>query len=270
MKSVSSWLVASGALLLIVGFFLPVISISHQGQGLNVSFFTIAGYSYWFLLYFAPVCALAALILSFIPSADRTKEILFLIAQIAGLGLCIMPLFGTLMYFLLMPQKLLDLLASLLVKFNSVNFDITPLFSLFILFFGIVLAILGVLVYFFPVKQQSKQTDDHVDVQEEGKSAIKKASLEVVKGKLTGKKFDLNNDNFSIGRGRDSDLQLSDAAISRLHVRIRYAQATWYLQDQNSKTGTFLNGELVNATRLNSGDHIKVGEDVFVFRILSD
>ena len=78
----------------------------------------------------------------------------------------------------------------------------------------------------------------------------------------------IKGENFSVGRGRDNDLQLQDLdrKISRVHAELRFAQNTWFIQDQGSKIGTFVNGKRVKATRLSSGDEIRIGENTFVFR----
>lgn len=72
---------------------------------------------------------------------------------------------------------------------------------------------------------------------------------------------------FNIGRGTGSDLRLTDTTVSRRHACIRYAQGAWYIQDKGSASGTFINGQRVQAKRLNDGDQITIGKSTFIFRI---
>jgi hypothetical protein len=71
---------------------------------------------------------------------------------------------------------------------------------------------------------------------------------------------------FDIGRSRSADLRLADAKVSRIHARIRYAQGAWYIQDQGSAGGTFVNGQRIQAKRLDNGDRIRIGSSEFEFR----
>jgi hypothetical protein len=73
--------------------------------------------------------------------------------------------------------------------------------------------------------------------------------------------------NFAIGRGSACNLHLDDPAVSRQHARIRYATGAWFIQDLNSSGGTFVNGQRVQATRLNAGDQIQIGSSLFTFQV---
>lgn len=75
-------------------------------------------------------------------------------------------------------------------------------------------------------------------------------------------------DNFLIGRSRANHLQLNERSISRQHARLRCAQGAWFIQDQESRLGVYVNGRRVLATRLNPGDQIQIGGYVFEFGIM--
>jgi len=272
MKSASKWFVAGGALLLIIGFFLPVVTISGQNAGntINISLLRVAGSPYLFFLYLVPIGALVMILLSFIPADDQMMKTAFLIGRVGGLVMDLFLLLGTLIYFLLTPEKLKLLIVDASSLGSQLN--IWPGIGLFVLLFGIGLSILGILAYFFPAQKQadpaiSPEPVKSSAVEEEAKPIIKEAYLEAIKGKLSGQRFSLDVDDFSVGRSRDNNLQLSDIKVSRLHARLRYAQGSWFIQDQNSAIGIFVNGKQVKAMRLNSGDHIKIGEDTFIFHI---
>ena len=58
---------------------------------------------------------------------------------------------------------------------------------------------------------------------------------------------------------------LLDSSVSRSHAVLRFAQGNWYIQDQESRGGLFLNGQRIQAGRLSEGDRISIGGQVFVF-----
>lgn len=64
---------------------------------------------------------------------------------------------------------------------------------------------------------------------------------------------------FTIGRKTDRDLVLTDAHASREHARIVREGGHFYIIDEGSKHGTFVNGTAVQRVRLNWGDQIKFG-----------
>lgn len=65
---------------------------------------------------------------------------------------------------------------------------------------------------------------------------------------------------FSIGRRPDSDLPLRDNRISRQHTVIRVENGRYLIEDCQSRYGTFVNGEQVEATReLRNNDCIEFG-----------
>ncbi len=72
----------------------------------------------------------------------------------------------------------------------------------------------------------------------------------------------------TIGRSAAADIVLTDATVSRLHAIIERVCGCWVLVDDGlSKNGTFVNGERVGGRRkLHSGDTVRVGRSVFVFR----
>jgi len=93
------------------------------------------------------------------------------------------------------------------------------------------------------------------------------AWLHGIRGKYAGHRIQLDSRGLSIGRSASNALRLSDRSISRSHALIRFGQGRWFLQDQNSTTGTFVNGQRVNATALNHGDRIRIGSTEFEFRL---
>jgi pSer/pThr/pTyr-binding forkhead associated (FHA) protein/tetratricopeptide (TPR) repeat protein len=72
-------------------------------------------------------------------------------------------------------------------------------------------------------------------------------------------------DRFILGRSPDSDVVIPDSLISRQHAIIEQRDDGWYLVDQNSGNGTFLNDERVRDELLYDGDVIAVGDAVITF-----
>ena len=67
-------------------------------------------------------------------------------------------------------------------------------------------------------------------------------------------------------REQACNLPLEDQIVSRRHARItRDANGAWWIEDLQSKNGTFVNDELVKRTRLATGDRIGIGGCRLVF-----
>ncbi|MGA8534065.1 MAG: FHA domain-containing protein [Candidatus Tumulicola sp.] len=65
---------------------------------------------------------------------------------------------------------------------------------------------------------------------------------------------------FEVGRGRELDLVLRDAEVSRRHARFASQDGIVYLDDLHSRNGTFLNGHRVTeAIEVREGDAIDAG-----------
>ncbi|MEM9067721.1 MAG: GGDEF domain-containing protein [Myxococcota bacterium] len=68
------------------------------------------------------------------------------------------------------------------------------------------------------------------------------------------------------GRGRDADVRLIDSGLSRRHVRFFRMEGAWWVEDLQSRNGTWVNGEAVKTPRpLRDGDRIQIGKGL-VFR----
>lgn len=66
----------------------------------------------------------------------------------------------------------------------------------------------------------------------------------------------------SIGRESDNDIVVDNKLASRHHAIIQKIKEVYFLKDENSTNGTFLNGQKIpegKYVRLNSGDKITIG-----------
>jgi hypothetical protein len=86
-------------------------------------------------------------------------------------------------------------------------------------------------------------------------------------GALAGQVFELSGDRITLGRTLLNQIRIPDRGASRVHAVIRYVQGRYYLQDQESTTGTLINGQPVIASVLNDGDVFTVGGATFEFRV---
>ena len=71
-----------------------------------------------------------------------------------------------------------------------------------------------------------------------------------------------------IGRDTHCDLSVMDEALSAHHARIIHHHGQWWLEDLNSRNGTFLNREKLNtSTVIITGDQFKCGNTLFDVRV---
>jgi hypothetical protein len=83
--------------------------------------------------------------------------------------------------------------------------------------------------------------------------------LLVREGESAGQRYVMHEESVVIGRSAESDFILPERQISREHVRIWREDDAYYIEDLNSKNGTWLNGvPLGGKARLKDGDEIQV------------
>lgn len=99
-------------------------------------------------------------------------------------------------------------------------------------------------------------------------TAPPRATLIARQGEYAGHTFQIQQGMCRIGRSRYNDIRLSRTSVSRRHAVIRWAQGHFWLQDEGSLHGTYLNGRQIQALRLTNGDQIQIGDTVFEFRVI--
>lgn len=112
---------------------------------------------------------------------------------------------------------------------------------------------------------RDKVRDDvtELDIQDTGPQAI----FWVKDGKRRGKIYPLKDETI-IGR-KSADLVVDDPKVSTVHAKIVLENGEYVLIDFKSKNGTSVNGERIRAeTTLKENDTIKIGDVVFVIKIL--
>nr|WP_120492580.1 FHA domain-containing protein [Corynebacterium lactis] len=85
--------------------------------------------------------------------------------------------------------------------------------------------------------------------------------LLVTAGPLAGSRMNLDNQrDITIGRSESSAFVLNDDFASSQHARLINRDGAWYLEDLDSRNGTFLNGQRVEQPeRLAPGMEIRIG-----------
>lgn len=91
-----------------------------------------------------------------------------------------------------------------------------------------------------------------------------KLSLHIESGSLAGRRFELTEGFFTIGRGERCNIRFdpfSERVASKEHCFIEAKPDGFYLTDNRSTNGTLLNGERVGSVKLRSGDRIQFGKN---------
>jgi len=101
------------------------------------------------------------------------------------------------------------------------------------------------------------------------KEELSLAHLVEIKGNDIGYSFPINKDLVVVGRSPESDLMLLSDSISRKHMIItKKSEGDYFLEDNNSTNGIYVNNIKVNSLALRDGDIINVGD--FGFKFLNE
>jgi len=91
------------------------------------------------------------------------------------------------------------------------------------------------------------------------------ACIIVIYGPELGKRVQLGTAPFEIGRSSKNDLFLDQESISRHHARITFDGTQYWVADNNSTNGTYVNDEPVREQRLRDGDQVRIGRSILKF-----
>jgi two-component system cell cycle response regulator len=90
--------------------------------------------------------------------------------------------------------------------------------------------------------------------------------LVAIHGPQLGKKFILEDEEFTIGRDVKNNIVVDLDNVSRRHAKITTRQGRSFLVDLGSTNGTYLNdNEVLEEMPLRTGDYVKVGGSIFKF-----
>ena len=79
-------------------------------------------------------------------------------------------------------------------------------------------------------------------------------------GGRTGETFAPQGDRTTIGRSPDCPVFLDDVTVSRRHAVLVERDSRWFVEDQGSLNGTFVNRRRVESAELSDGDEIQIGK----------
>jgi diguanylate cyclase (GGDEF)-like protein len=83
---------------------------------------------------------------------------------------------------------------------------------------------------------------------------------------LLGKRFVLDKSPTRVGRGAESQIVLEGDSVSRRHAHLERRTGAWYVVDDGSTNGTYVNEEQISREQLLvNGDRIKVGPSILKF-----
>jgi FHA domain-containing protein/zinc ribbon protein len=79
-------------------------------------------------------------------------------------------------------------------------------------------------------------------------------------GGRAGEHFVPQGERTTIGRSPDCDVFLDDVTVSRKHAVLVHRDDAYYIEDQGSLNGTFLNRRRIESGRLENGDELQIGK----------
>ncbi len=92
-----------------------------------------------------------------------------------------------------------------------------------------------------------------------GDGLVEMPYLKIVAGPDSGRQHTLDSETAVLGRHPECDVVLESAAVSRQHAKIVRVDNVCFIEDLQSRNGTFVNGELTRGRRqLGDGDQLRI------------
>jgi serine phosphatase RsbU (regulator of sigma subunit)/pSer/pThr/pTyr-binding forkhead associated (FHA) protein len=92
------------------------------------------------------------------------------------------------------------------------------------------------------------------------------AALHILKGANEGTLVPLDGEKFILGRNPDCGIVIPVTSVSREHAQILRIQGRFYIEDKQSRNGTFVNNQAITArTLLKSNDRVRICDFLAVF-----
>jgi pSer/pThr/pTyr-binding forkhead associated (FHA) protein len=84
-------------------------------------------------------------------------------------------------------------------------------------------------------------------------------------GGRAGEHFLLEQESTTVGRSPDCDIFLDDVTVSRRHALVKRTKDQFFIEDQGSLNGTFLNRRRIESGGLEDGDEVQIGKYKLTF-----
>ena len=89
--------------------------------------------------------------------------------------------------------------------------------------------------------------------------------FQTTSGPAEGENWVMNQDSFVIGRNQQSDWQLPDRKVSRVHAQVKREGELIRIDNISDKNSMQVNGRVYQSRALEIGDMIKLGDSVIEF-----
>ncbi len=107
----------------------------------------------------------------------------------------------------------------------------------------------------FSPEEADEQFDTLDDIGLNGPALIVRSG-----GGRSGETFTPQSERTTIGRSPDCPIFLDDVTVSRKHAVLLEREGRWFIEDQGSLNGTFVNRRRVETAELSDGDELQIGK----------
>jgi hypothetical protein len=107
----------------------------------------------------------------------------------------------------------------------------------------------------FSPEETGDVLDQLDDIRVEGPALVVRSG-----GGRAGETFTPQGDRTTIGRSPDCPVFLDDVTVSRRHAVLVQRDGRWFVEDQGSLNGTFVNRQRVESSELSDGDELQIGK----------
>jgi len=84
-------------------------------------------------------------------------------------------------------------------------------------------------------------------------------------GGRAGETFQPTGERTRIGRSPECEIFLDDVTVSRNHAELVERDGAFFVEDQGSLNGTFVNRRRIDSVRLETGDELQIGKYRMIF-----
>ena len=88
-------------------------------------------------------------------------------------------------------------------------------------------------------------------------------------GGRSGETYAVESERLGIGRGPENEVFLDDVTVSRRHAVLVHRDDGYYIDDEESLNGTYVNRRRVESAKLEDGDEVQIGKYRLTFLELS-